>query len=219
MSIDHVPAKAVLYARCSTDESRQDVEVQLGELRRYAQAYGWAFDEAWEYDSGFRGEQSKLKAILEDIRLKRYNIFLIYSLDRFSRRHPRWTNARLDEIVYDYGCRFITLKEGIDSQNEFAWNCVKGLFSYFAHVFSQQLSAKIKDGIRRKRELGVYRGGRPQKPVDRARLLTLRQQGLSLRQSAGVYNEGKSRRERLSYVQVKRVLQKVSAVSPTQTGV
>ncbi len=33
--------KAVIYARCSTDESRQDVEVQLKELRRYAEAYGW----------------------------------------------------------------------------------------------------------------------------------------------------------------------------------
>ena len=37
--------KAAIYARCSTDESRQDVATQLSELRRYCEACGWAYGE------------------------------------------------------------------------------------------------------------------------------------------------------------------------------
>ena len=40
--------KAVIYARCSTDESKQDVEAQLKELRRYCEAYGWGYEEVSE---------------------------------------------------------------------------------------------------------------------------------------------------------------------------
>ena len=45
----------VIYSRCSTDEKRQDTEVQLVELRRYAKAYGWTYDEVSEYGSAFKG--------------------------------------------------------------------------------------------------------------------------------------------------------------------
>ena len=68
--------KAVIYARCSTDEGRQDVEVQLVGLRRYAQAFGWSYDEVWEYDSGFKGEQPKLQDVLKRIKRKEYDTLL-----------------------------------------------------------------------------------------------------------------------------------------------
>ena len=57
--------KAVIYARCSTDEARQDTENQLQELRQYCAAFGWQCDEVSEYDSGFKGTQPKLQEILE----------------------------------------------------------------------------------------------------------------------------------------------------------
>jgi len=65
--------KTIIYARCSTDESKQDVEVQLKELRRYCEAFGWDYDEAHEYGSGYKSDnQPKLKQILSEIRLKKY---------------------------------------------------------------------------------------------------------------------------------------------------
>ena len=44
--------KAILYARCSTDESKQDVEVQLKELRSYCHYQGWSYEEKYDYASG-----------------------------------------------------------------------------------------------------------------------------------------------------------------------
>src|SRR3989338_10953091 len=165
--------RAAIYVRCSTDEKRQDVDVQLVELRSYCQAYGWHCDEYSEYDSGFRGEQPKLKTLLEKIRRKEYDALLVYSLDRFSRQHPSKVNAWLDQIVYQFGCRFISIQEGLDSQNEMVWQVIKPLFSWFAHAYSRNLSERIKTGIKTKREKGVYRGGRPRKAVDPDRLKAL----------------------------------------------
>jgi DNA invertase Pin-like site-specific DNA recombinase len=173
MSTSETPVQAVVYARCSTDERRQDVEVQLAELRRYCQAYGWPFDEVWEYDSGFKGEQPNLKALLERVRRQEYRVLLVYSLDRLSRQAPSKTNRLLDELVERDGCRFISRLEGIDSDNELTWNVVRPIFAYFANLFSRNLSERIRAGIAVKRQKGAYRGGRPSKLVDLERLRAL----------------------------------------------
>ena len=71
--------RAVVYAHCcSTDENRQNVEVQPAELRRYAQAFGGNVDEAWEYDSGFKGKRPTLQAVLKRIRRKEYDTLLVF---------------------------------------------------------------------------------------------------------------------------------------------
>jgi DNA invertase Pin-like site-specific DNA recombinase len=197
---------AVIYSRCSTDEKRQDTEVQLKELRRYAEAYGWAYDEVSEYGSGFKGEQPKLQEIIEKIRLRQYSILLVHSLDRFSREHPKKTNTLLDRIVYDYGCRFISLKESIDSQNEMVWHVIRPLFSYFANVYSKQLSEKIRAGIQNKREKGLYCGGRPKKAYDLDRIKALRSEGYGISKIAQLYSADLPKKARISHTQVARLL-------------
>ena len=209
-----VPVKKVaIYVRCSTDEKRQDVDVQLVELRRYCQAYGWRWDECSEYDSGFRGEQPKLKALLEKIRRKEYGVLLVYSLDRFSRQHPSKVNAWLDEIVYQFGCRFISIQEGLDSKDEMKWHVVRPLFSYFANVFSRNLSEKIKAGIRTKREKGLYKGGRPKKTVDLGRLngLLSAKNGQGWRTIARCYNDGLPAQKQVSFMRLRRATQEAQA--------
>ena len=64
---DKLVRKAVIYARCSTEENRQDTENQLRELRRYCEAFGWPYEEVSEYDSGFKGMSSvKLTTTLSE---------------------------------------------------------------------------------------------------------------------------------------------------------
>ena len=203
--------RAVVYARCSTEDSRQDVENQLRELRRYCQAYGWTFDEVSEYDSAFKGTQPKLQAVLEQIRRKEYDAFLVYSLDRFSRQHPSKVNALLDQVVYQYGCRFIAMQEGLDSSNEMVWQVIKPLFSWFAHVFSRNLSEKIRAGIQTKKERGTYRGGRPRKSVnpDRLKALLLTKRGDGWRKLAQRYNEGLRSDQQVSFSLLRKVVQQL----------
>lgn len=212
MSKKDAPPKVAIYARCSTDEKRQDVEVQLAELRRYCNAFGWSFEEIWEYDSAFKGEQLKLKALLERIRRQELNTLLVYSLDRLSRQAPSKTNRLLDELVEQHGCRFISRLEGIDSENELTWNVVRPIFAYFANLFSRNLSEKIRAGIRLKRAKGTYKGGRPSKTVDLSRLQALlaAKNGSGWRTLAKRYNDGLPARERASFMLLRRVAQRLS---------
>ena len=199
--------RAVIYARCSTDENRQHVDVQLAELRRHCQAMGWEFTEFSEYDSGFTGEQPVLQDLLRRIRRHEFTCLMVYSLDRLSRRPPSYANRLLDELVEQQGIQFISKLEGIDSANELTWNVVRPIFSYFANLFSRNLSAKIRAGIQHKRERGDYRGGRPAKRVDADRLRTVMNGGkLSLRKLAAVYNADLPKTQRVSYQTVRKAL-------------
>jgi DNA invertase Pin-like site-specific DNA recombinase len=205
--------RAAIYARCSTDENRQDVAIQLSELRRYCEAFGWAYDEHQEYDSAYKGTQQKLKTLLDQVRRKRYDVLLVYSLDRFSRQTPSKVNRLLDELVERDGCRFISRLEGIDSDNELTWNVVRRpLFAYFANVFSRNLSEKIKLGIKTQREKGTYRGGRPSKQldVDRLRAIRLSHPAVGWRMLTKLYNDGLPDKQQVSFTLLRRVYQKLS---------
>ncbi len=210
---DGAHSKAILYARCSTDENRQDVEVQLQELRRYATAHGWDFDEAQEYDSGFNSSQEKLQEVLEAIRRKRYGVLLVYSLDRFSRQMPSKTNRLLDEIVEQAGCRFISLADGIDSHDEIRWHILRPIMAYYANLFSRVLGEKIRAGIRRKKAKDEYEGGRPRKEIDLTRLMQVhgvcRKAGQGWRGIAKVYNQSLPRKEHISPATARRAFQKL----------
>lgn len=107
--------------------------------------------------------------------------------------------------VYQYQCRFISLKEGIDSQNEMVWHVMRPLFSYFANVYSRQLSEKIRAGIQNKRDKGLYAGGRPKKAYNLARLKELTGLG-GTRKIAQLYNQNLPKAEQISHVQVGRLM-------------
>jgi len=159
--------RAIIYARCSTDESRQDVEVQLKQLRDYCTNQGWEFDEAFEYGSGSKGIPPKLKQILDLITKRMYDVIVVHSLDRFSRLKPKQTEQMLNHIT-DCKCRFIALNHNLDSDNEMTWFAFKGLFAYFSNIYSKNLSEKVKLGMQRAKEkgkiLGRPKGSKDKKP-------------------------------------------------------
>lgn len=213
------PIRVVIYARCSSDEARQNVEVQLAELRRYAQAFGWEAEEVWEYDSAYKGQQPQLQTVLRRLKRREFDALVVYSLDRFSRQHPSKVNRLLDELVERDGIRFISRLEGIDSANELTWNVVRPIFAYFANLFSRNLSEKIKAGIRHQRERGVYKGGRPQKKVDLERLKAIRaaHPDFGWRRLAQAYSENLPPHEQISPTLLRRAVRKLRFDSPHET--
>ena len=198
--------RGIIYARCSTDDTKQDVNMQLTALRRYCDAFGWQYDEEYEYASGYKGDQPRLAAVIEKIRQKQYDFLVVYSVDRFSRESPHKTNEILNRIVHQYKCRFISLVDNIDSADEIKWDIVRHLFVYFANMFSRVLSEKVKAGIENKKEKGEYSGGRPRKDIDPVRLAEIRRQGLSVRKATESYNNGLSRKDRISKSRMAQVL-------------
>ncbi len=157
--------RVILYARCSTDESRQDVEVQLGQLRDYCKRQDWNYDEQFEYESGYKTIPPKLQNILDLIAKGLYDVMIVHSLDRFSRLKPSSTEKMLNHII-DCKCRFISLQENLDSDNQMMWYCFKGVWMYFANQYSKKLSKKIKLGMERANEKGIHIG-RPKGSLDK----------------------------------------------------
>jgi len=157
--------KAIILSRCSTDERRQDTEVQLKQLREYCNRQGWEYDEVSYYGSASKGVPEKLQEVLDLITRRVYQIIIVHSMDRFSRLKPSVTEKMLNHIV-DCGCRFISLQENLDSDNKMVWFTMKGMWLYFANMYSVKLSEKVKLGMARAKEKGKVIG-RPKGSKDK----------------------------------------------------
>ena len=151
--------KAIIWSACSTDETRQDVELQIKPCEEYCKQQGWNYDVAYEYASRFKSVPLKLQHVLDEIAKGTYQIIVVYSMDRFSRLKPNITEKMLNHIT-DCKCRFISILERLDSDNPMIWYCFKGLWIYFANLYSENLSKKIKAGMQKAKEDGKPIGRR-----------------------------------------------------------
>lgn len=158
--------RAIIYARCSTDEKKQDVEVQLKQLRDYCIKNSINYDEISEYETGSKHIPYELRKILNLIAQGVYNYFIVFDLSRFSRLHPKTSTKIMDWIV-EHKCRFISLQENLDSENEMLWHTIRYYFNYFAWLYSKNLSEKVRKGIALKKAKGLYKGGRPKGKKDK----------------------------------------------------
>jgi len=201
------PYRAAIYCRCSTTEEKQDVQSQVDACTKYCEAQNWTYQVFSEYESAFRLKRRLVfEAMLERLRLKEFNVLLVYMLDRFSRQKPTQIVSDLHRITDMHGARFISLKESIDSEQPM-WEILMMVFSFMAHSFSKTLGIRVREGIRLKKAKGEYHGGRPTKHVDTNRLMALvNGDKLSLRKLAAAYNAGLPKNQWLSHQKVRRLL-------------
>lgn len=75
------------YARVSTSSGYQDPEMQLRELREYAERRGWQIIETYT-DTGVSGSKDSrpaLNRLMADACRRRFDAVLLWKLDRFGR--------------------------------------------------------------------------------------------------------------------------------------
>ena len=80
--------RVALYARVSTKDKGQDVENQLAQLREFCERQGWVIhDEYMDDESGTKGkrERSGFARLFEDAGKRKFDVVLVWSLDRFTR--------------------------------------------------------------------------------------------------------------------------------------
>lgn len=157
--------KAIIICRCSTDETRQSVELQIKPCVEYCQKQNWSYDVVNYYGSASKGIPAELQSVLDLVAQRKYDAIVVYSMDRFSRLKPNITEKMLNHIT-DCKCRFISILENLDSDNPMIWYCFKGLWLYFANQYSLNLSEKVKQGMKRAKEKGVIIG-RPKGSLDK----------------------------------------------------
>ena len=154
--------KAVIYARVSTRD--QSAEMQLRELRDFAQRRGW--DLTAEYiDAGVSGAKEKrpeLDKLMADAKRRRFDVLLVYRYDRFARSLRQLVNALAD--FHALGINFVSLHEGVDTSTS-TGKLMFGIFASFAEFERNVLRERVRSGLQSAKARG-QRLGRPRLDVD-----------------------------------------------------
>lgn len=165
--------KVALYARVSLDEGNKDdrryqePENQLEPLRKWALANDWIIvNEYVDRSSGADHNRPQFKQMLNDAMLLKFNAILVWKLDRFSREGISHTLAYIQRLQ-SRRCALKSLTEtwvdtGVDNpMSEF----LLAVFSWVASEERRKISERTKLGIQRRKNLGIWKGGRPKKRV------------------------------------------------------
>jgi len=171
-----------LYGRVSTTDKGQDVELQLRELRAFAQTRGWAIHQEYldEGISGSRVNRPALDSLLAACRRRQVDIVLVWRLDRLGRSLKHLIMV-LDEFR-SLGISFVSLHEQLDCTTA-AGQLLLHLLGAFAEFERAIIRERVKAGLANARIKGK-RLGRPSLAIDSAQVKSLRKTGRSIRQIA-----------------------------------
>jgi putative DNA-invertase from lambdoid prophage Rac len=169
---------AAIYARVSTED--QGCGLQTSELGAYAARMGWTSIEYVEKASGKAGgKRPVLDRLLEDARLKKFDVVLVWKLDRFGRslQHLIENVQTLDSA----GVRFIAVTQNVDTDIRSPMGkFLMHIFGAFAEFERDLIIERVRAGVAEAKRQGKH-CGRPKKVFRRDEAARLRAQGLSWR--------------------------------------
>ncbi len=171
-----------IYARVSTTDKGQDTELQLKDLRAFAQARGWQIHEEYvdEGMSGMLAKRPALDRLLTACRQRQIDVVLVWRLDRLG-RSLKHLIMMLDELQ-SLGVAFVALHEQIDCTTA-TGQLMLHLLGACAEFERALIRERVKAGLAHARTKG-QRLGRPRLEIAPARVRSLRKDGRSIRQIA-----------------------------------
>jgi DNA invertase Pin-like site-specific DNA recombinase len=171
-----------LYARVSTLNRGQDTDLQLRELREYAEQRGWTILKEYVDNgvSGSKDSRPELNRLMLDAKQRKIDCVLVWKLDRFGRSLKHLVNALAElEAV---GVTFVSLRDAFDLGTP-AGRLMFGVVAAMAEFERDLIRERVKAGIRNAKAKGRRVGRRPS-VIDHGRLATLRSQGRTIREIA-----------------------------------
>ena len=183
--------RAALYARISTHDGRQFTENQIADMRRYAAREGWTIVREYvDKISGSRGTDGRgeLAQLMTDAELGRFDVVLVFSLDRFTREGVLKAFQHIERLTSS-GVKFRSVTEEHFQTSGPAGELFMAVSAWMAKQERTQLRNRIMAGLERARLAGVRFGRRPLK-IDLVRLAELREDGRSLREISALMKLG-----------------------------
>src|SRR6266853_55962 len=168
--------RAAAYLRVSTD--KQDLEVQLTEIRQHAVRRGWELVETYsDIASGARDDRVRFRRLLADATKRKFDVIVVQRFDRAARSVKQLVQA-LEHLRF---CRvaFLSIKEDIDTSTP-AGELIFHVMAAIGQFERALIGDRIRSGLERARALGKPLG-RPRAQVCRDQVLALRAKGLSYR--------------------------------------
>ncbi len=152
--------RVAIYVRRSTDEEHQpfSIEAQDSRLHSYVQSQpGWSLVARFEDDaSGAKLDRPGLQKALAAARAGRYDVILVYRVDRFTRR-IRDLVALLDELDRA-GVTFRSATEPFDTSTP-AGRMLVQMLGVFAEFEREMIIDRVINGMERKASKGQWTVG------------------------------------------------------------
>ncbi|GAC1410694.1 MAG: recombinase family protein [Candidatus Velthaea sp.] len=172
---------AAIYVRVSTHDQKTDM--QLTELRAYAERMGWVVKEYGEKMSSVK-KRPVLEQLMADARQRKFDVVLVWKLDRFARSLQQLlTNLQL---LDSFGVRFICVTQGIDTdKNNPASKLMMHIIGAVAEFERGIIVERVRAGVAEAQRQGKH-CGRPATIWRRDTAADLRKAGMSLRKISAV---------------------------------
>jgi len=170
------PITAAIYVRVSSVDQNDDL--QFEELRSHAKRMGWATIEYVEKISAVK-IRPELNRMMADARLRKFDIVVVWKLDRFARSLRQLIDNI--QLLDSYGIRFIAQTQGIDTdKNNPASRLMLHILGAVAEFERGLITERVRAGVKEAQRQGKH-CGRPKRIYRRDHLVKLRASGLSLR--------------------------------------
>jgi len=178
--------KVAIYARVSTSGKGQDTELQLRDLRTFAQARGYDIFREYVDDgvSGRKDRRPELDRLMNDAKKRKFDAVVVWRFDRFARSTKHLVTA-LEEFRH-LGIDFISFQENIDTSSPMG-KAMFTIVSAIAELEADIIRERVVAGIANARAKGV-KIGRPSPVIDRKEVRRLREGGLTIRAIADKMN-------------------------------
>jgi DNA invertase Pin-like site-specific DNA recombinase len=163
-----------LYARVSTLNG-QNPEMQLSELREYAQRRGWAvYSEYVDLGvSGSKDSRPELNRMMADAHARKFDGIAVWKLDRLGRSLKHLVTT-IEDLGH-YGVTFVSLRDNLDLSTP-AGRLMLHIIGAMAEFERSLIQERVVAGIAAARKRGV-RMGRPKRWVSAEKVRTLREAG------------------------------------------
>jgi DNA invertase Pin-like site-specific DNA recombinase len=177
---------AGIYVRVSTVD--QETDLQETELKEYCERRGWTPILYRDHgQSGAKQDRPALNSLLSDLRKRRVDIILVWSLDRLARSLKQLLT--ISEECKSLGVDLVSLRQSIDTTLP-AGRLTFQILGAVAEFERELLRTRVKAGMAQARRAGK-RIGRPALrnfgPTELERIRSMRMQGASVRKLATTF--------------------------------
>lgn len=149
------------YIRVSTEEQGQgySLEVQEEFLTKFAKNNNWEIGKVYsDEESGYSFNRTALRQLLVDAKLKKFDLVLVYKVDRFSRNLKDLLNL-VDELE-SYGVALKSATEPYDTTTSAGKMMFQQLGS-FAEFERNRIVERVVPGMKKSLQHGNWQGGKP----------------------------------------------------------
>ena len=172
--------KAASYSRVSTAD-KQDVTMQTAELAEYVKARQWALvSEYTDKVTGASERRPGLDRLMQEARLRRFDVLVIWKLDRLFRdlRHMVNMVAELQAL----GVALVSVRDNLDLSTP-SGRLQSHIISAMAEFEKALIVGRVRAGVAHARAKGKTLG-RPRTILDAAKVAEMRAKGSSWSQIA-----------------------------------